>query len=215
MFMFADTIFVSMIKSYHHNDTVDQQARARRLGLYLPRENIHHHRFGHLTLWRAYIIASLLVHHYIVSPVTMFRVLWRTQFKNLSISPWFIMTTFMFLLSIGYLCVGMCYMKTLTSLSFWRVEKVWILRVGKIIDIFSFMRMRRRNVYFFFIKISVVVWIKISFSPLFFKHVCIDNIVSSWVHPILSVDVVCVFAFSLHSALAKLAAGIFHRTRCV
>jgi hypothetical protein len=99
-----------MSKSHHHNDTVDQQARARRLRLYLPRENIHHHRFGHLTLWRTYIITLLLVHHYIVSPVTMFRVLWRTHFKNLSISPWFIMTTFVFFLSIGYLCVGMYYL---------------------------------------------------------------------------------------------------------
>jgi hypothetical protein len=116
MFMFADAIFVSMNKSHQHNDTVDQQGRARHLRPYLPCESIHH-RYGHLTLWRVYIIATLRVHHYIVSPPTMFRVLWRTHFKNrripshgssshrlrhlhqrivrLSTSPWFIMTTFM------------------------------------------------------------------------------------------------------------------------
>jgi hypothetical protein len=79
--MFADVIFVSMSKSHHRNDTVDQQERVRRLRSYLPREStmIHHHRFGRLTLWRSYIIAMLRVHHYIVSPVTMFRVLWRTD----------------------------------------------------------------------------------------------------------------------------------------
>ncbi len=131
MFMFADAIFVSMSKSHRRNDTVDQQERARHLRPYLPRENIHH-RFGHLTLWRVYIIAMLRVYHYIVSPATMFRVLWRTCFKNcrkssqgssshrlrhlhqrfvrLSTSPWFIMTTFMFFLSIGYLCMGMYYL---------------------------------------------------------------------------------------------------------
>jgi hypothetical protein len=120
-----------MSKVYRRNVVVDQQERVRRLRPYLPRESIYH-RFGHLTLWRTYIIAMLRVHRYIVSPVTMFRVLWRTHFKNrrisehgssshrlrhlhqrfvrLSISPWFIMTTFMFFLSIGYLCVGMYYL---------------------------------------------------------------------------------------------------------
>ncbi len=29
------------------------------------------------------------------------------RFVRLSTSPWFVMTTFMFFLSIGYLCVGM------------------------------------------------------------------------------------------------------------
>jgi hypothetical protein len=65
----------SISKSYHPKDTVDQQERARHLRPYLPRESIHH-RFGHLTLWRSNIIAMLCVHHYIVSPSTMFGVLW-------------------------------------------------------------------------------------------------------------------------------------------
>ena len=86
MFIFTDAIFVSMSKSHRRNDIVDQQERVRRLWPYLPRESVHHHRFGHLTLWRAYIIAMLYVHHYIVSPVTLFRVLWRTHFKNRRIS---------------------------------------------------------------------------------------------------------------------------------
>ena len=125
MFMFIDEIFVSMSKTHRRNDTVGQQERARRLRPYLPRES-------HLTLWRAYIIAMLHVHHYIVSPPTMFRVLWRTCFKNrrkssqgssshrlrhlhqrfvrLSTSPWFIMTKLMSFLSIEYLCVGMYYL---------------------------------------------------------------------------------------------------------
>jgi hypothetical protein len=86
MFMFVDVIFVSMNKSHLHNDTVDQQERVRHLWPYLPLESIHH-RSGHLTLWRVYIIALLHVHHYIVSPATLFRVLWRTHFKNRRISP--------------------------------------------------------------------------------------------------------------------------------
>jgi hypothetical protein len=45
-------------------------------------------------------------------------------------------------------------------------------------NIFSFTRMWRNNFYFFFIRISVVVWINFLFSP-FLKHVCI---VSCWVH---------------------------------
>ncbi len=68
--------------------------------------------------------------------------------------------------------------KRFTTLSFWREEKIWILRVGKIITIFSFMRMRRRNFYSFFIRISVVVSINVLF--LFFKHV---RITSCGVHP--------------------------------
>jgi hypothetical protein len=39
MFMFADAIFVSMSKSHHRNDTVDQQERVRHLRPYLPRES--------------------------------------------------------------------------------------------------------------------------------------------------------------------------------
>ncbi len=85
MFMFADAIFVSMSKSHHRNDALDQQERVRHLWPYLPLESIHH-RSGHLTLCRAYIIAMLRVHHYIVSPATLFRVLWRTHFKNRRIS---------------------------------------------------------------------------------------------------------------------------------
>jgi hypothetical protein len=85
MFMFSDTIFVSMSMSHHRNDTVDQQERARHLWPYLPLESIHH-RSGHLTLCRAYITVILSVHHYIVSPATLFRVLWRTNFKNRRIS---------------------------------------------------------------------------------------------------------------------------------
>ena len=76
--------------------------------------------------------AMLHVHHYIASPATLFRVSWRTHFKNrrisshgssshhrrrlhqrftrLSTSPWFIMTTFMSFLSIEYLCVSMYYL---------------------------------------------------------------------------------------------------------
>ncbi len=191
MLMFVDTIFVSMSKSHRHNDTVDQQERERHLRPYLYRESIHH-RFGHLTLWRDYIIAMLHVHHYIVSPETLFRVLWRTHFKNrrisshgysssrlrhlhqqfvrLSTSPWFIMTIFMFfsfdrIFVCGYvlsLCMCVCMrkhggqsyfslfrMKTLTTLSFWRAEKIWILWVGKIFNIFSFMWMWKGNSHFF------------------------------------------------------------------
>jgi hypothetical protein len=103
MFMFIDEIFVSMSKTHRRNDTVGQQERSRHLRPYLPGERIHH-RFGHFTLWRAYILAMLCVHHYIVSPPTMFRVLWRTHFQKSSL------TTFMFFLSIGYLCVGMYYL---------------------------------------------------------------------------------------------------------
>jgi hypothetical protein len=74
-----------MNKSHHRNDVVDQKERVRHLRPYLPRENIHH-RFGHLTLWRVYIIAMLRVHHYNVSPATLFRLLWRIHFKNHRIS---------------------------------------------------------------------------------------------------------------------------------
>jgi hypothetical protein len=64
--------------------------------------------------------------------------------------------------------------------------------VRKIINIFSFMWMRRRNFYFFFIRISVVVSINSFFF--LFKHV---RIAPCWVHPILSVEADCAFAFSL------------------
>ncbi len=56
--------------------------------------------------------------------------------------------------------------KRFTTLSFWRVEKIWILRVGKIMNLSSFIRVRRRNFYFFFIRISVVVSINLSFPLL-------------------------------------------------
>jgi hypothetical protein len=75
-----------------------------------------------------------------------------------STSPWFILIdcdTFTDDSSVCphlHGCVWVCII-------FWRAEKIWILRVGKIINIFSFMWMRRRNFYFFFIRISVVVWI--------------------------------------------------------
>jgi hypothetical protein len=62
MLMFTDGIFVPMSKSHLRNDTVDQQERARHLRPYLPLENIHH-RSRHLTLFRAYIIVMLHVHH--------------------------------------------------------------------------------------------------------------------------------------------------------
>jgi hypothetical protein len=45
--------------------------------------------------------------------------------------------------------------------------------------IFSFIRMPRRNFYFFFVRISVVVWINFLFSP-FLKHV---YQASCWIHP--------------------------------
>jgi hypothetical protein len=64
MFMFVDVIFVSMSKSHHLNDAVDQQERERHLRPYLPRESIHQ-CFEHLTLWRTHIIVMLYVHHYI------------------------------------------------------------------------------------------------------------------------------------------------------
>ncbi len=53
-----------------------------------------------------------------------------------------------------------------------RREKIWILRVGKIINIFSFMRMRRRNFYLVFIRISVVLD-KFPFLP--FPQTCEHN----------------------------------------
>ena len=51
-------------------------------------------------------------------------------------------------------------------------EKIWILRVGKIINIFSFMRIRRRNFYLVFIRISVVLD-KFPFLP--FPQTCEYN----------------------------------------
>jgi hypothetical protein len=63
---------------------------------------------------------------------------------------------------------------------------------GKLINIFSFTRIRRRNFYFFFTRISVVL--SLNFSCFLFKHVWI---VSCWVHPILSVEVARSFVFSL------------------
>ena len=93
-------------------------------------------------------------------------------------------------------------MKTLTTLSFWRTEQIWILRVGKIINIFSFMRVRRRNFYFFFIRISVVVWINFPFLP--FPQTCAHSVLlGSSRFLMLSVDAACSFAFSLF-ALQKL-----------
>jgi hypothetical protein len=86
MFMFADTIFVSISKSHHHNDAVDQQERTRHLRPYLPVESIRH-RSGHLTLCRACIISIFGVHHYIVSPVTLFRVLWRHTKRGQDSNP--------------------------------------------------------------------------------------------------------------------------------
>jgi hypothetical protein len=73
----------------------------------------------------------LCVHHYIVSPVTLFRVLWRTHFKiveylhmvlhlitydvftndsSVCLHLHGLLTTFMFFLSIEYLCVCMYYL---------------------------------------------------------------------------------------------------------
>ncbi len=84
MFVFADAIFVSMNKSHRLNDVIDQQERPRHLRPHLPRESIHN-RLGHLTLWRAYIVVMLCVHHYIASPATLFCVLWRTHFKIVNV----------------------------------------------------------------------------------------------------------------------------------
>ncbi len=58
------------------------------------------------------------------------------------------------------------------------------------------MRIRRRNLYFFFIRISVVVWIKFPF--LLFPQICVHNVLlGSSQFPMLSVDTVFVFEFSL------------------
>ena len=66
---------------------------------------------------------------------------------------------------------------------------------GKIINIFSFMWMRRRNFHFFFIRISVVVWIN-SFLP--FPQTCEDSVLlGSSRFLMLSVDSTCAFPFSL------------------
>ncbi len=53
------------------------------------------------------------------------------------------------------------------------LEKIWILWVGKMINIFSFMWMWRRNFCFFFIRISVVFWINLLFSP--FLQICVSE----------------------------------------
>ena len=68
---------------------------------------------------------------------------------------------------------------------------------GKIINIFSFIRMRRRNFYFFFIRILVVLD-KSSFSPLLPNHVRVASILDIQV-PMLSIDAARAFAFSLGS----------------
>jgi hypothetical protein len=64
--------------------------------------------------------------------------------------------------------------------------------VGKINNIFSFMRMRRRNFYFSFIRILVILD-KLSLFP---KHVCVVSILDIQV-PMMSIDAAYAFAFSL------------------
>jgi hypothetical protein len=109
------------------------------------------------------------------------------RFVCLSTYPWFhhddiYVVSFDWIFVCGFvlswcMCVCMCthggqsyflYLewKRFTTLSFWRTENIWILRVGKIIYIFSFMRIWRRNFYFFFIRISVVVSIIFFLFPL-------------------------------------------------
>ena len=65
--------------------SVDQQERTRHLRPYLPREIIHH-RFGHLTLWRAYMNCNVVrsrLHRPcgFTGELHWYFVLWRTHFK--------------------------------------------------------------------------------------------------------------------------------------
>jgi hypothetical protein len=101
------------------------------------------HRWSTRTNETFAIVSTSWKCHDIVSPVTLFRVLWRIH-----PSPWFIMTTFCVfsfdrIFVCGYViswCMCVCMLTTLslTTLSFWRVEKIWILCVGTIINIFFF-----------------------------------------------------------------------------
>ncbi len=79
--------------------------------------------------------------------------------------------------------------------------------MGKINNIFSFRWMWRRNFYFSFIRILVILD-KLSLFP---KHVRVASIVDIQV-PMMSIDAACVFAFSLqHDTFYDGKAGVHRR----